>query len=423
MTNSMKWLGLGLLTLFMGCNKFDPCSKVDFLMVVDNSGSMQGYQEQMSQQFSTMVAEIDKMDDVDDYRIGIVTTDFNPFNHEGCGNVGDLITASPITPTFDGWIEELKRLKAEDPDVWEQFYKDPSLASAFKAIADSFGADGTTEVAFEWKKLSVDSGEKAPSVITKQCLDDINRPWLEKGDANLEEKFKCLINVGAYRMPIEKPLRAIADSYVSSCNKGFYREDAMFVAMILTDHDDMTESAASIYQDYVNRREGMPNQAVVLPIIPNADGAPNLTRFAENFANHSIGDIGGSYNEVLKKGGKTLQMACDNYGNTCAVGECCMPNDLMKKVVGFGFPPIFGVLAGFLMGRGFGRTAAENKRFTAGPIAKGHFFGGLLSLAAAIGIWEAFCLNCIASNATYYIAGLAATVALLAFSWFSKRSE
>lgn len=375
MTNSVKWLGLGLLTLFMGCNKFDPCSKVDFLMVVDNSGSMTEYQDKLSEQFSTMVAEIDKMEDVQDYRIGVVTTDAYSFNHEGCRSIGDLVTQTPKEKTI----------------------------SFLSALQQAFLSE-------EAKPEDIDV-----------CIADTSKPWLEKGDPNIKEKFQCLIEVGALGDSTEKPLEALQNSMTSSCNKGFYREDAMLVTMIVTDEDDATAYGPSIYENILSNRDDLPNQMVVLPIINNA---PKLAGFAEMFANHYQGSIESSdYSQVLKMGARKLEMACDNYGNTCAADECCMPNDLMKKVVGYGFPPIFGVLAGFLMGRGFGRTAAENKRFTAGPIAKGHFFGGLLSLAAAIGIWEAFCLNCLASNATYYIAGLAATVALLGFSWFSKRSE
>ena len=382
MTNTMKWFGIGVLTMFMGCNTFDPCSKVDFLMVVDNSGSMIDYQERLSEQFSTMVAEINKMEDVEDYRIGVVTTDAYALNHDGCQNMGDLVTRTPKEHTI------------------------PFLLKLMEA------------------KEAVARGEKTDQEVNEEflrtCISDTSKPWLENGDPNIEEKFQCLIEVGALGDSTEKPLESLQNSMTSSCNKGFYRDDAMLVTLIVTDEDDATAYGPSIYENVLANREDLPNQMVVLPIV---DNAPKLVAFAEMFANHYQGNIKSSdYAKVLETGARKLEMACDNYGNTCAVGECCMPNDLMKLVVGFGFPPIFGVLAGFLMGRSFGRTAAENKQFTAGPIAKGHFFGGLLSLASAVGIWQAFCLNCLAANALYFIIGLAATTLLLGFSWFSKRS-
>lgn len=375
MTNTMRWLSLGLFTSLIGCNKFDPCSKVDFLMVIDNSGSMTGYQERLSEQFSTMIAEIDKMEDVEDYRIGVLTTDAYTYNHQGCRNIGDLVTQTPKEKTTD-FMTALKQailseeVNADDIDV---------------------------------------------------CLTDTSKPWLEKGDPNIKEKFQCLIEVGALGDSTEKPLEALQNSMTSSCNKGFYREDAMLVTMIVTDEDDATAYGPSIYENVLASREDLPNQMVVLPIV---DNAPNISSFAGMFANHYQGSINSSdYSQVLQTGARKLEMACDNYGNPCPSNECCMPNDLMKKVVGFGAPPIFGLLAGFLLGRGYGRRAAENKQFTAGPIAKGHFFGGLLSVASAIGIWKAFCLtDCIATNAMYFIIGLAATTLLLGFSWFSKRA-
>ena len=344
---------------------------------------MQGYQSKLSQEFSTMITEINKIEDIEDYRIGVVTTDFNPFNHQGCGNVGDLITASPITPTFNGWIQELKRLKTEEPSAWEEFLKDPTLPSAVNALLEGLFGPNVDTLTEEWIKYSFESGTKAPSIITKQCLDDINKPWLEKGNAQLETKFQCLINVGAYRMPVEKPLRAIADSYVSTCNKGFYRDDAMLVAMILTDHDDTTETADTIYNDYLARRDGMPNQAVILPIIPDANHAPNLSAFAKKFANYHISDISGNYSEVLKTGAKKLETACHNFGNECPTNQCCMPTDWPKLIIGFGAPPIFGIIAGFLLGQGFARKAVLKKQFTDGPTAFGHFLGALLATTSA----------------------------------------
>ena len=99
-----------------------------------------------------------------------------------------------------------------------------------------------------------------------------------------------------------------------------------------------------------------------------------------------------------------------------------MPPSLAQRVLGYSIPPLFGLLAGFLMGRGFAKRAVETRQFTEGPIAKGHLFGGLLATASAIALWQAFCINCIAQNALYVIIGLAIVTTLLAFSWTSKRS-
>ena len=376
MNSIQKYSTLIASSFLLSCGEPEPCSKVDFLMVIDNSGSMQGYQSKLSQEFSTMITEINKIEDIEDYRIGVVTTDAYAFNHEGCRNVGDLVTQTPKEKSLD-FLTALQQI--------------------FTNSSDQIKPDD----------VSV-------------CLDDPNKPWLAKGDADIEKKFQCLIEVGALGDGNERPLEALRNSMTASCNKGFYRQDAMLVAMIVTDEDDNTAFGPAIYQDILTSRNDLPNQMVVLPIINSS--APNLRDFASLFANHYEGSIGSSeYTSILKTGAKKLEHACNNFGNECPTDQCCMPTDWAKLIIGFGAPPILGIIAGFLLGQGFAKKAVQQKRFTDGPTTFGYLLGGLLATTSAAIIWSQFCVNCIASNALYEIIGLGAIATILGFIWFSKK--
>ena len=377
----MRFLQYALTIIFalflVSCEEKEPCSKVDFLIVIDNSGSMEDKQVRLSEQFSTMIDEINSMSKIQDYRIGVVTTDAYAFNHEGCRNIGSLVTQVP---------------KTKDPDL-------------LKLLFD---------------KITNNPNEVTPEDLNV-CLEDSSRPWLEKGDAKLKEKFQCLVQVGARGNPTERPLEAFRDSFTSSCNNSFFRPDAMLVTMIVTDEDDNTAFAQGIYSDIMASRNNLPNQVVVLPLI-QTNGAPNLTKFAQMFPNHYIADIGSSnYSAVLKTGASKLETACDAYLETCPTNECCMPPDIMPKVVGFTSPLVVFGLFGLLLGRKYGKAAGEKRGNVPGAEAFGRFLGGLIGTATAAGIWFAFCGGCFAYEALYYIITLGVITAVLGVRWFSSR--
>lgn len=108
----MRWSVALLLTL--GCSDYeivpydgtdvfyqDPASEVDILLIVDNSGSMAPYQQQLSQNFSEFISFFTAANV--DYRIGVTTTDTAAQN---AGQLrGDIITND--TPDAEGAFQEL----------------------------------------------------------------------------------------------------------------------------------------------------------------------------------------------------------------------------------------------------------------------------------------------------------------------------
>jgi hypothetical protein len=71
------------------------CTLVDLLFVIDDSNSMIGEQANLIASFDGFIAGIQaNLDEVNDYHIGVVTTDAYALNQEGCRMLGALVTES-----------------------------------------------------------------------------------------------------------------------------------------------------------------------------------------------------------------------------------------------------------------------------------------------------------------------------------------
>jgi hypothetical protein len=71
------------------------CSLVDLLFVIDDSNSMLGEQSNLIASFDGFIAGIQaNLAEVNDYHIGVVTTDAYALNQDGCRMLGALVTES-----------------------------------------------------------------------------------------------------------------------------------------------------------------------------------------------------------------------------------------------------------------------------------------------------------------------------------------
>lgn len=71
------------------------CTLVDLLFVIDNSNSMLAEQANLIASFDGFIAGIQaNLDEVNDYHIGVVTTDDYALNQDGCRMLGALVTES-----------------------------------------------------------------------------------------------------------------------------------------------------------------------------------------------------------------------------------------------------------------------------------------------------------------------------------------
>jgi hypothetical protein len=257
------------------------CSSVDFVYVIDNSDSMTEHQMNLTASFGPFIEGMrGTLDDVDDYHVGVLTTDAYDPNPSGCATLGALVTHT------------------EGPDE--------------EARACGPYAEG--------------------------------KPYMTQAD-DLEETFECAASVGTSGSIRERPMDALlagidrSQWWYPQCNADFVRDDALLVAVIITDEwdgpDDPNEDndARTIdkssgtpqdWYDTVVDIKGDPGNAVVVSLVseagtgcdrrnPQFDGR-HIAEFTRMFPHGWVGGIcEPDYGETFSHAVEEIDAACDSY--------------------------------------------------------------------------------------------------------------
>ena len=233
------------------------CSKVDFLFVVDASGSMGDEQVALNNSFPGFIDAIQAtLEEVDSYHVGVVTSDAYLENEPGCQEIGALVTQTHNGQC--GPFAEGNRFMTEADD----------LSSTFSCA----GQPGTGG-----------SGDNT----SMQAMYTAVGP-----DFNA----------------------------VGACNEGFIRDDALLVIVVITDEEDDYDNPpgfdyygsdgdpADWYDAVVAAKGGVEENVAVLSLVqheePNACPAQNnmdplltwflavrIMEFTQMFTHGTIGDI------------------------------------------------------------------------------------------------------------------------------------
>lgn len=162
----------------------DECDKIDFLFIVDDSGSMGEEQANLAENFPRFVEIVDRYRTEAgsplDYRLGVTTT----------------------------------------------------------------GKDITTVITFNLPGIPfppMEISETGPTgALLQEC--GMTRKWIESGDPDVAGTFSCLAEVGTSGSGVEMPLYmtelALTERIADGSNAGFLRDDALLAVVILTDEDD-----------------------------------------------------------------------------------------------------------------------------------------------------------------------------------------
>jgi len=256
------------------------CRKVDFLFVIDNSGSMFSYQQELVANFPVFIDGIQSsLDSVMSYQVGVVTTDTYNFNAPGCTGLSSLVVQ---TGGFD------------------------SSMMTCGPYAEGF------------------------NFMTQE--DD------------LASEFSCAAQVGTQGDGFERTMAAVEaavqreEGNPGQCNEGFIRDDALLVIVIITDEADgpgdpdggppVASSPGdpdSWYDTVVDAKFGLPENVVVLSLI-NYVGGPcppaSNTANGQNIADFTLlfednGFLGGiceiDYGPIFEEAIGVIDEACDNF--------------------------------------------------------------------------------------------------------------
>ena len=198
------------------------CRKVDFLFVIDNSGSMGTSQGQLVSNFPVFIDGIQStLDSVVSYQVGVVTSDNYTYNAPGCNGLSSLVVQT--------------------------------------------------------------GGFQSSNAVCGPYADGFN--FMTEAD-DLAETFSCAAQIGTSGSGTELVMQAVEEAVSrveggpGECNEGFIRDDALLVIVIITDESDGpidTEphspgDANSWYDTVVAAKLGIPENVVVMSLIKYAGG-------------------------------------------------------------------------------------------------------------------------------------------------------
>ncbi|MBK6919071.1 MAG: VWA domain-containing protein [Deltaproteobacteria bacterium] len=248
------------------------CHAVDFLFVIDNSGSMSAQQAQLLNSFNGFITAIqDSLDQVDSYHVGVITSDNYTGNAPGCQTIGDL-------------------------------------------VSETHGFDAANQV----------------------CTPFADGYRFATDDDDLIEKFPCMAHVGTGGSPIEQPVTALiaaldpAKAVNGGCNEQFIRDEAILVVVIVTDDppyqfdmdDAHPNTDTTMWHDLVvEGKNGNEEAIVVIGFIPwmniacTAAESPNLIGFVDSFGERGVkaSVCEPDYGPLFAAAIDTIEGTCSNF--------------------------------------------------------------------------------------------------------------
>ena len=208
------------------------CQKVDFLFVLDRSGSMLNEQDNLKGSFPGLVAALQEKVQGRDYHIMVVDTDAFGFcspkdaEYNGhCGEVCVEINGNLNCQPINGLCSENDHY-ACNPNNFDTC--DETLGAGVINPAGNAASNRVCELT---------SGER----------------YIDATQPNLEDAFTCIASVGLAGAESERPMdamvAALSDGLNESggCNQGFLRDDAILVITFLSD-DPLYEDSGTPQQ-------------------------------------------------------------------------------------------------------------------------------------------------------------------------------
>lgn len=246
------------------------CHKIDFVFVIDNSQSMEDEQANLIANFPDFIEGIQgTLDDVNDYHVGVVTSDGYGYNAPGCTALGGLVTqtggGSSSNATCGPYAEGHNFMTEQD-----------DLGTTFSCAAQ--------------------------------------------------------VGVGGWPLEVPMDaLAATLDGGPGSCNDGFLRSDALLVVVLITDEFEgpgdpeffpSVGTPQSWYDKVISTKAHPDNAAIVSlinyaggpcePMEPVFDGL-NIKSFTELFNYGYVGGICADYGPIFQRAVSVVDEACMNF--------------------------------------------------------------------------------------------------------------
>ncbi|MBZ5709152.1 hypothetical protein [Nannocystis pusilla] len=280
------------------------CRKVDFLFIIDNSGSMGDEQQSLIASFPGFISAIQsQLDEAQDYHIMVIDTDHWVF--AGCELICGLFgNTCPVAGL------------------------DYTCGTPPLECEDVLGA-GVTH-------------PRGLQSSSKDCNFSTGLRYMDITEPDLTSAFACAAQVGTGSTDDpEKPMEAMVQAVAPNgpafeCNAGFLRKDAILVVTFVTDEDDnfgdgSAGNPAGWKASLVAAKKGDEKALVVLGLYgdndqPNAicpplvdssgaEPSPRLREFVDSFGDQGIsGSIcAPSYDSFFAEAVGLIESTCDDF--------------------------------------------------------------------------------------------------------------
>lgn len=270
------------------------CEKIDFLFVIDSSGSMADKQANLIASFPGLVTAMMENVPAEDWHVMVVDTD-GQWGGTDCANACMSLGVCPDEPSFP----------CDTPP--------PQLCD-----------------------ISLGAGQVAPlgeAASNEDCALAGGARYIQASEPDLLDAFSCIAKVGVdgsdSERPIDALLRAIGPEHAEAggCNEGFVRDDAILVITIITDEpDDHSLGDPADWADAViAAKGGVPESVVVLGLVPDGDLgmplcgseavlAPRIIEFLQLFDSSSRASIcEPDYSPFFQEAVSVISVACEEF--------------------------------------------------------------------------------------------------------------
>jgi hypothetical protein len=307
----------------------DGCKKVDFLFIIDNSGSMLEEQDALIASFDGFIGAIDTTIQAEqDYHI--MVTDTDEWVWSGCPMLCNFfpppMTGTPGEPT-SGCVAN------PEFNCGNYCLSDADCAGMGNETCVNSRCSGTMTQPMQCENIlgagvTYPRGSNASNV---DCNFSTGARYMDSSEGiQLVGKFSCAAQVGDGstedpERPMEAMVQAVTEgtSAVATCNDGFLRDDAILVVTFITDEDDdaadgSSGSAAEWYDTLVQAKNGDPTAVVMLGIYgPGscAESSARLDSFMDMWGDQGLkGDVCASnYESFFTEAVRLIDPTCDGF--------------------------------------------------------------------------------------------------------------
>ncbi|MEX1365941.1 MAG: hypothetical protein AB1Z98_22630 [Nannocystaceae bacterium] len=303
------------------------CDKVDFLFIIDNSGSMADEQANLISSFPLFIDTIQStLDEAQDYHLMVL--DVDPWIFERCG-----FACAPPPECLDP-TGECNPVAAP---ICSDCLLEPVCASQ-----GGFECGVTVPLPCEDVLGAGVTFPRGPQGSNVDCSFTSGARYVDASEPDVSAAFQCAAQVGAGSWsPDELPMEAMVQAVTPgtdafACNEGFLRDDAILVVTFITDEDDApgdSSGTAGVWkQALVSAKNGDESAIVVVGLFGDndqpdgicedlvggedgAEAAPRLRQFVESFGDRGFfGSVcAGSYDPFFQEAVALIDTTCDEF--------------------------------------------------------------------------------------------------------------